>query len=750
MSSKVGDQVTTRGHLLALTGFLGLSWLVCFAPMYASAVDVPGNLGDARFNIYVLEHVYQWLIGRVPSLLSPPMFHPYPNTLGFSDNHAGSALVYAAFRALGSDPYQAYKGWLAAGYVGTLVATYIVLARFDTGWLIAGLGAFIYAFSLPAVELTGHAQLAYRCAVPFAFWYTVQVARDNTPADWYKLAATVAVQTLCSIYLGLFTVIDCALLFVALRYAPGGSGVPGAARLLAGIAGRFGQASATEHRADVGHALPTPSGEWQAWWPVRGNEPHQAARGQAVGQRRDRAAVGRALWSPALIPAAVLVALLVLDLGFHHFVSRQYQLTRAWGEIYSMLPRWQSYLILDSLPYWSSITQRLPDVPMRHEHQLFLGIPTLGLLLAALVLAARSRVEAADERLRLMRAVAISLVLAFMMYLAMGSITIYRIVALVPGFGAIRAVARHIVVTGFPVVLAGCLLLAGLRRRPNGARLVAGLAAAVIAWHAADIWLMHKVAFSGDEARQRIAVQVAAIKARDWSGSNHALAYFGRAGDEWYVKQIDALLIAQKLGIATLNGYSGNVVPGHDVNATCAGFVRQLAGYARFAKPNGLPDIGQVWLPPLVVGSAACAIDRETVGKLDISGGPALSRTAAAAVRLAVVSNVRGTGGWTIVIRVSNPGREIIHALGANPFRLSWAVADGRPLIGVGWGPRIELTTDIPAGGQIDVPVFLADAALTGAGGAVREVAFSFVVEGMFWGHTIRVAPLMLRLDGQQ
>ena len=104
MSSKARDQVTMGGHLLALTGFLGLSVLVCFAPMYASATDVPGDLGDARFNIYILEHVYRWLTGQAPSLLSPPMFHPYPNTLGFSDNHAGSALVHAGFRALGSDP----------------------------------------------------------------------------------------------------------------------------------------------------------------------------------------------------------------------------------------------------------------------------------------------------------------------------------------------------------------------------------------------------------------------------------------------------------------------------------------------------------------------------------------------------------------------------------------------------------------------------------------------------------------------
>jgi len=70
-------------------------------PMGKNLLFIPGDLGDARFNNYILEHFYQWITQKVPSYWSPQFFYPYPLTLAFSDNLLGSAPFYAMIRILG-------------------------------------------------------------------------------------------------------------------------------------------------------------------------------------------------------------------------------------------------------------------------------------------------------------------------------------------------------------------------------------------------------------------------------------------------------------------------------------------------------------------------------------------------------------------------------------------------------------------------------------------------------------------------
>src|SRR5271166_5510507 len=41
--------------------------------------DLPGDQYDAHFNLYVLEHGWQWLSGIQPSFWNAPFFYPEPN-----------------------------------------------------------------------------------------------------------------------------------------------------------------------------------------------------------------------------------------------------------------------------------------------------------------------------------------------------------------------------------------------------------------------------------------------------------------------------------------------------------------------------------------------------------------------------------------------------------------------------------------------------------------------------------------------
>jgi hypothetical protein len=614
------------------------------------------------------------------------MFYPYPNALGFSDNHAGSAMFYVAFRFLGFDQYQAFKGWFAIGYVGTFIAAYIVLVRLQSPPLIAGMGAFLFAFCLPSVAQFTHAQLNFRWGVPFAFFYSFQLVRTKAPSDLYKLITAFSAQFLFSIYLGFFTVIYCSLLFLLLL------------------------------------------------WPF-GRTPKEAGPG-AFAEFRN-CLKRKSLLTHSLFVAVLMSAASVFNLVFYYYVSRQYEIQRSWDHIYSMIPRAQSYLLMDSLPYWASISEHIQGIPTRNEHQLFLGIPTIALFVAALVFLAWHEIRGRMQAQRVMWAMTVTVCLAFALFLALGPATIYGALGALPGVGAIRAVTRHILVGAFPVIMVGCLFLTQVLQRPEWSRWAAVLPAVFVAWHAFDVWSMQKAAFSSDDARKRISVSVAAIKAGGNYSPDKVLAYFGNVSESWYVRMIDGMLIAQELRIPSLNGYSAFFVPGYDINGSCAGFLRQLFEYRAWAERKSQPALEKVWKWPLVV-KVPCSIDQDAVNNFSATSGPGLSRQAAATVRLTIVSRKEMFDGWGFVIRVTNNSAETIHAISANPFKLSWRMSVGQLDSGHGWDTRIDVPVDIPSGRHIDIPFILSKAGTD----TPQGFSFSFVVEGLFWGHDVGVTPI--------
>ena len=78
---------------------------------------VPGDLTDNRFNNFILEHFYLWVIGTDSSYWSAAIFYPFPNTIAFSDNLLGTAPLYAGVRALGLDRETAFQVWYTLGHL---------------------------------------------------------------------------------------------------------------------------------------------------------------------------------------------------------------------------------------------------------------------------------------------------------------------------------------------------------------------------------------------------------------------------------------------------------------------------------------------------------------------------------------------------------------------------------------------------------------------------------------------------------
>ncbi|HEX5997918.1 MAG TPA: hypothetical protein VFZ16_00755 [Hyphomicrobiaceae bacterium] len=504
---------------LFLVGFIGYSLR---ATDYLHAI--PGDIGDARFNGVILEHLYLWTIGLQPHLWSPDFFYPSPGTLTFSDNHFGTAIFYVPFRALGLSREVSFDLWFLLGFVANFSACFFVLQRLGFGRASAAAGAFVFTFALPMLAKDVHAQLLYRFAVPLAILALIETWREKRLVLIWKVAAWLTVQFFCTIYMGVFLLYLLGATLIAL--------------LVLG------------ERSTVSELL----------------------RSLAKERRQ------HLLWA-SLATAASLAALAWLLAPYLHY-ARFYGFRRPAAEIRTMLPRIGSYLLADRSPYTSFLGAWIGGIPIRHEHQMFIGVGGLALTIAGVIAVIRRAVSA--DKLLLGFVAMLSLAILFAATLTIGKLTLYKLVMHVPGLSAVRGVSRIILVMLFPIALLSAIGVGSILSRVAWKR--AGLA-----WPAAlAITAMlgfEPVTFSG------VSVSFTTLQNRQEnvrkalpSPLSDTAILWVRGNDNGldYATSLDAMIFAQDNHIPTLNGYSGNSPPRTLKPAPCVTAVAQLEAWARF------------------------------------------------------------------------------------------------------------------------------------------------------------------------
>ena len=199
--------------------------LLAFHPMLFSGFErIPGDLGDARFINYLLEHNWRWLL-REPlhrDLWCPPFFYPVTNTAAYSDLLLSAAPFYGCWRALGFPLDTAFCLWLLTVSSLNYLTMYILLARgFRLRSLAAALGALLFTAGNSRVAEILHPQLYVHFYSVVAVYALVGFfeanmraePRPRSPAAWCGVFCLAFVlQIYASFYLGWF-------LFLALLLA---------------------------------------------------------------------------------------------------------------------------------------------------------------------------------------------------------------------------------------------------------------------------------------------------------------------------------------------------------------------------------------------------------------------------------------------------------------------------------------------------------------------------------------------------
>ena len=491
-------------------------------PLLASGFDrLPGDRGDARQSVYLVEHWYQVLRGHAEAF-SPAIFYPVKGAIGYSETYFVHALPYSGLRLAGMDMFSALAVPLVVFTFLNYAACFYLLRRVLGLHVIASAaGAMFFAFNSPRFNHAGHYGYQLSFFLPLVAACVVRFVQQRSnisqPQAFALLSAasvSLALQFVVSPYQGwLFVFWSC--LFLAIVFAI---------------------------RSTRLAALETIRRSWRA----------------LTG--------GLLVLAIALYPLFLVYMPVAASAGPRRYSAAQQLMPDAW-----------SLIQMGSRNYiWGGVSAELLRVHPLFSSELYVGIglvPSL-VLLALIFWAARTivreigRSKSEGDMRGIKRLALAALILSMALFYAIamkywGGSSPWRLVYLfVPGADGLRAIARHVLVLALPMSIAFAVVVhRGLERislQPfAGPRLIVALLLVVTFGIAEQFGRTPFI--SGKQERSRLERLASSLP------QNCAVFYVAAAPDRAPTKhedQIDAMLISVMTHVPTLNGYSGHVPPG--------------------------------------------------------------------------------------------------------------------------------------------------------------------------------------------
>jgi hypothetical protein len=648
---------------------------------------MPGDLGDARLNNYFLENIYLFFSGESKSLWHLNFFTPAPYVLGFSDNLFGSSPAYLIPRLLLGEADTAFQIWYLIGFAVNFVAAYFSMRMLGRESIGSAVGAIIFTFALPVTANAGHAQLHYRFGAALAITYFLIFLQNKSWPDLIKSMAWLVWQFYCTIYIGFFASLLMAAM-LAFKYY--------------------------RSKIDLKKGILFNTGIWLNKW---SEQPRQFKIKQ--------------------IFALFTLVVFVMVLFFPYLkIKAIYGTHRSFSEISTMLPRLQSYVISDGSIIWKSYSSLISGVPARLEQQMFSGALPILLSLHGIYWSRKNKTESTASLLLF------STLICMVITLQIGSFTLWRFFSLFPIASAIRAVARIELIFLFPVAYFSAFAIDSIcRTKSLSSYLIATtLVFATIAESAAT-----EVSMSSKQSwRERTSSkQLPPVK----EIRPDSILFYPQTTDNYIYDEVDAMVVAQRNHLGTLNGYSGAWPHGFSLNfgTKCIELPKRVISILMLTNktineieyrsamekiiPIGFSDCNSTWW--------------ENAPNTSSDAKPYSSEQFRGLSYELITVRKKDSDTYSIGLRVINSGNIAIKStpFSKNPISLSWRFIDENGEFQSGWDSRKELPNEIPAHGHLDLELKIEPPKKGN-----WRVQVSMVQEMVFWAHEIGIAPIYIAL----
>ena len=481
-------------------------WLSSLTP----GQSMPGDNGDSRFNLIILEYVYQSIFVNQTDVFDMPFFYPFQSVGGFSDLHVGSVVGYALPRLFGFGIFVSMQIWVAIGCLLNFLSSYFVMRKLQLKPIYAVTGSLIFAFGLPVLAQQGHLQLLWRCATPFAIYFGVKFVDTFQIRMFVYFIGAIALSFLFGVYTGVGTLLVSLFtilfrLYFRIRKSPNPYSIL---------------------------KIP-PESDLQKWRTVLG------------------------------YITTLLVTLTAFYFYFNYWaISRIYEIERSLSETIFFSPKPVSWISSYMSLLWEPISRNLPQKDGYWENQLFVGLGTTATLFIGCFLVVNYFKET-----RFIHPFIFAIVSSILLVTLAGKVSIFLALSFVPGFNSVRAPGRISLLLLFPIALVVAWVLQSLIEKKHAIvvfLLFLSISADLIFTTSYEskisTWVDRPNRIMEDNKNILVANPNAVIfvvppEGSGWSGAS----------------QLDGMFIAQQLGRKTLNGYSGFTPINAPVDYSCQG-----------------------------------------------------------------------------------------------------------------------------------------------------------------------------------
>jgi hypothetical protein len=189
------------GFLGSIISTLLISWPVIFGS------KLFGDLLDARFTIVINDHWYQVLSGQ-RSFTNVGFYSPTSNQLGYSDGFFATGLLAVPMRFLGAS---ALESWVISNFILMVICFYfatILVSKILSNNLYGFLVTVLFATSYPFIAQMGHLQtVGYLLIFPILFFaHQIYVENKNQFKSFFVLIIMMQILALTSWYAFVFVV----------------------------------------------------------------------------------------------------------------------------------------------------------------------------------------------------------------------------------------------------------------------------------------------------------------------------------------------------------------------------------------------------------------------------------------------------------------------------------------------------------------------------------------------------------------
>lgn len=455
----------------------------------------PGDLGDGRFNIYILEHAHQYFSGNLDSFWSAPFMYPEKEIITFSDNLLGTAPIYSIFRVFGADIFTAFQFWFVVIAILNYSSCYLFFNWLLKNKYAAVLGAFVFAFSMGLQSQMAHAQTFPRFFIPLAIWMLLLFMAEFKPKYFFFALFFTVMQFYSGMYLGFMLTIPLIFVLIILTI---------------------------KKRKELIQQFK----QWK--WLLK-------------------------------ILLAITVNLILLLILMLPYYNRSVQVGESpFDNVLHTIPLIKSFLFAQpGNPIWGFLSGVGVELPASWDHHLFTGvISVLSLITFFVIMAFRKKLKLQALISNNIAILAITALLTFLFVVRVNELTLYRLFYSLPGFSSMRSITRIINIDvlffGLAVAVITLLILNRFKKYSTPIFIV------FLSLLTFDNYFIEGSSYRFEKkiAQQRLNSLKYKMKNIPAGG---IVSYEPVERDyAVYCYQIDAMLAAQSLGLKTVNGYSGN------------------------------------------------------------------------------------------------------------------------------------------------------------------------------------------------